>query len=95
MRCQRHCMAVSDVRIARGGARCWGTRRARQARRTNTFTRRCSLRGKYVVRDAKGQMISVRYDELAPMLLNEVQQQAAEIRELKAAVHALEAGQHN
>jgi hypothetical protein len=40
-------------------------------------------------------MISVRYDELAPMLLNEVQQQAAEIRELKAAVHSLEAGQHN
>jgi hypothetical protein len=25
----------------------------------------------------------VRYDELAPMLLNEVQQQAAEIRDLK------------
>jgi len=48
-----------------------------------------------VVRDAQGQIISVRYDELAPMLLNEAQQQAAEIRELKAAVHALEAGQHN
>jgi hypothetical protein len=29
------------------------------------------------------QIDSVRYDELAPMLLNEVQQQAAEIRDLK------------
>jgi hypothetical protein len=50
-----------------------------------------------VVRDAKGQIISVRYDELAPMLLNEMQkknatqdakirgleQQVAELRNLK------------
>jgi hypothetical protein len=36
-----------------------------------------------VVRDAQGQIISVRYDELAPMLLNESQKQAAEIRDLK------------
>jgi hypothetical protein len=48
-----------------------------------------------VVRDASGRIDGVRYDELAPMLLNEVQQQrmhmsekiamqAAEIRDLKA-----------
>jgi hypothetical protein len=36
-----------------------------------------------VVRDQKGRIDGVRYDELAPMLLNEVQKQAAEIRELK------------
>jgi hypothetical protein len=35
-----------------------------------------------VVRDEKGRIDGVRYDELAPMLLNEVQKQAAEIREL-------------
>jgi trimeric autotransporter adhesin len=43
-----------------------------------------------VIRDEKGRIDGVRYDELAPMLLNEMQQQqrinsaqAAEIRELK------------
>jgi hypothetical protein len=35
------------------------------------------------IRDGTGRIDSVRYGELAPMLLNEVQQQAAEIRELK------------
>jgi hypothetical protein len=44
-----------------------------------------------VIRDGSGRIDGVRYDELAPMLLNEVQQQqrineaqAAEIRDLKA-----------
>ena len=36
-----------------------------------------------VLRDASGKIQGVRYDELAPMLLNEVQKEAAEIRELK------------
>jgi hypothetical protein len=36
-----------------------------------------------VIRDEKGRIDGVRYDELAPMLLNEVQKQAAEIRDLK------------
>ena len=36
-----------------------------------------------VIRDEKGQIDGVRYEELAPMLLNEVQKQAAEIRDLK------------
>jgi hypothetical protein len=36
-----------------------------------------------VIRDQNGRIDGVRYEELAPMLLNEVQQQAAEIRELK------------
>ena len=36
-----------------------------------------------VIRDAAGKIQGVRYDELAPMLLNEMQKQAAEIRELK------------
>jgi hypothetical protein len=37
-----------------------------------------------VIRDGSGRIDGVRYDELAPMLLNEVQQQAARIRELEA-----------
>jgi hypothetical protein len=37
-----------------------------------------------VVRDDKGRIDGVRYDELAPLLLNEVQAQAGEIRSLKA-----------
>jgi trimeric autotransporter adhesin len=41
-----------------------------------------------VVRDAKGRILSVRYDERAPMLLNVVQQQAEQIRRLEAAVFA-------
>jgi hypothetical protein len=36
-----------------------------------------------VVRDSSGRIDGVRYDELAPMLLNEVQQQAARIHELE------------
>ena len=36
-----------------------------------------------VIRDENGRIDRVRYDELAPMLLNEVQQQAAEIRRMK------------
>jgi hypothetical protein len=36
-----------------------------------------------VIRDDAGKIQGVRYDELAPMLLNEVQKQAVEIRELK------------
>jgi hypothetical protein len=36
-----------------------------------------------VVRDENGRIDGVRYDELAPLLLNEVQRQAAEIREMK------------
>ncbi len=49
-----------------------------------------------VIRDEKGRIDGVRYDELAPMLLNEMQQQqrinsaqAAEIRELKGQVAEL------
>jgi hypothetical protein len=36
-----------------------------------------------VIRNEAGRIDGVRYDELAPMLLNEVQKQAAEIRDLK------------
>jgi hypothetical protein len=36
-----------------------------------------------VIRNESGRIDGVRYDELAPMLLNEVQQQAATIRDLK------------
>ena len=49
-----------------------------------------------VIRDDAGKIQGVRYDELAPMLLNELQQQqrinlaqAAEIRELKGQVAEL------
>jgi hypothetical protein len=42
-----------------------------------------------VIRDDKGQIQGVRYEELAPMLLNEVQRQAAEIRELKTQLAEL------
>jgi hypothetical protein len=58
-----------------------------------------------VVRDAKGQILTVRYDELAPMLLNEIKlqnqklrrldTQDAEIRELRAEVRALQASQRS
>jgi hypothetical protein len=45
-----------------------------------------------VVRDATtGRIDGVRYDELAPMLLNESQQQAAEIRDLKQQVAEMHA----
>jgi hypothetical protein len=53
-----------------------------------------------VVRDAKDQVISVRYDELAPMLLNVVQKQqrelavqSAHIDRLESAVLALQSSQ--
>ena len=39
-----------------------------------------------VIRDDKGKIQGVRYEELAPMLLSEVQQQASEIRDLKQQV---------
>jgi hypothetical protein len=45
-----------------------------------------------VIRDENGRIDGVRYDELAPMLLNEVQKQAAEIRELKQLVVGMRAG---
>jgi hypothetical protein len=37
-----------------------------------------------VIRNEEGRIDGVRYDELAPMLLNEVQNQAAEIRDLNS-----------
>jgi hypothetical protein len=46
-----------------------------------------------VIRDGNGRIDGVRYDELAPILLGEVQRQAAEIHDLKqqaARVNALE-----
>jgi hypothetical protein len=45
-----------------------------------------------VIRDENGRIDGVRYDELAPMLLNEVQKQAAEIRDLKQLVGEMRAG---
>jgi hypothetical protein len=45
-----------------------------------------------VVRDQNGRIDGVRYDELAPMLLKEVQKQAAEIRDLKKLVVEMQAG---
>lgn len=45
-----------------------------------------------VIRDAAGNIQGVRYDELAPMLLNAVQQQSAEIRDLKKLVVEMQAG---
>jgi hypothetical protein len=45
-----------------------------------------------VIRNESGRIDGVRYDELAPMLLNEVQQQAAEIHGLKQLVLEMHAG---
>lgn len=45
-----------------------------------------------VIRDGSGKIQGVRYDELAPMLLNEMQKQAAEIRDLKKLVMEMQAG---
>jgi hypothetical protein len=45
-----------------------------------------------VIRDEKGRIDGVRYDELAPLLLKEVQQQAAEIHDLKKLVGELQVG---
>jgi hypothetical protein len=42
-----------------------------------------------VIRDETGKIQGVRYDELAPMLLTEVQRQAGEIRDLKQQVAGL------
>jgi hypothetical protein len=42
-----------------------------------------------VIRNEAGRIDGVRYDELAPMLLNEVQKQAAEIRALKVQAQAV------
>jgi hypothetical protein len=44
-----------------------------------------------VIRNEAGRIEGVRYDELAPMLLNEAQQQAAEIRDLKQQVAVMAA----
>ncbi len=45
-----------------------------------------------VTHDAQGKIDGVRYEELAPILLNEVQKQAAEIRDLKKLVVEMQAG---
>jgi len=45
-----------------------------------------------VVRSANGQIETVKYQELAPMLLNEVQKQRAEIRSLEERLARIEAG---
>lgn len=45
-----------------------------------------------VIRDDAGNIQGVRYEELAPMLLNEVQKQAAEIRDLRKLVVEMRAG---
>jgi len=42
-----------------------------------------------VIRDAAGEISGLRYEELAPMLLNEVQKQAAEIEALKQQAQAV------
>jgi hypothetical protein len=44
-----------------------------------------------VIRDQNGRIDSVRYDELAPMLLNDAQQQAAKIRDLERQVAEMHA----
>jgi hypothetical protein len=50
-----------------------------------------------VIRNEAGQAEGVRYEELAPMLLNEVQQQQRELRALKqqvAQLQGLQRGMH-
>jgi hypothetical protein len=42
-----------------------------------------------VIRDSAGEITGMRYEELAPMLLNEVQKQAAEIEALKLQAQAV------
>jgi hypothetical protein len=44
-----------------------------------------------VIRNDQGRIQGVRYDELAPMLLNEVQQQRRDLKELKRANEAMRA----
>jgi hypothetical protein len=43
-----------------------------------------------VIRNEKGRIEGVRYEELAPMLLNEVQQQAQELREMRRQLAELQ-----
>jgi hypothetical protein len=43
-----------------------------------------------VIRDAKGQILTVHYDELAPMLLNEVQKQQIKNAGQEARIRDLE-----
>ena len=45
-----------------------------------------------VIRDPSGKIQGVHYEELAPMLLSEVQKQAAEIRDLKKMLARTQAG---
>jgi hypothetical protein len=42
-----------------------------------------------VIRDQAGAIQGVRYDELGPMLLNEVQQQKSQLREMQRQVAEL------
>jgi len=42
-----------------------------------------------VTRDSEGRIEGVHYDELAPLLLNELQQQAAQLSELRQQLAAL------
>jgi hypothetical protein len=44
-----------------------------------------------VIRDEAGKIQGVRYEELAPMLLNEVQQLKREMAELKQANRSMQA----
>jgi len=44
-----------------------------------------------VIRNQAGKIEGVRYDELAPMLLNEVQQQREQLRQMQAAILRLQA----
>jgi hypothetical protein len=46
-----------------------------------------------VIRDATGRIDGVRYDELAPMLLNEVQRQRSKI-EAQAAINSTQAQEY-
>ena len=45
----------------------------------------------WVIRDQHGRIDGERYDELAPMLLNEVQQQAAKIASVDQQLAAIQA----
>jgi hypothetical protein len=67
-------------------------RHNRQIAAMKTLTRVAKVFPELVIRDDAGTVQGVRYDELAPMLLNEVQQQAAEIRDLKKLVVDMHAG---
>jgi len=44
-----------------------------------------------VIRDETGRIDGVRYDELAPMLLNEVQKQAVQLRDVERQLGAMQA----